>query len=65
MKSWKTTVLGILAGITVISTQLTALLDNDPSTEFQLGLVLAALGTMGIGLFARDNDKSSEEAGAK
>lgn len=64
--SWKTTLCGILgiigAGITMIGIPL---LDNDPTTVANWTAfgttVVTALGL----LFARDNDKSSEQVGAK
>jgi hypothetical protein len=43
---------------------LVALLDGDPSTEFVWAKLAAGLGLMGIGFFARDNDKRSEDVGA-
>lgn len=65
MKSWRTTVLGILAGLAILITQAIAALDGDPETVFNLDAVIAALATMGIGVVARDNVVSSEKAGAK
>jgi len=65
MKSWKTTTIGVLAGISIISVQVSALLDNDPETVFSLEAVFAALAAVGIGFFARDNNVSSEAAGIK
>ena len=65
MKSWKTTVLGIIAGISLILVQLTNLLDDNPETMFQLSQVFAGLAALGIGIFARDNNKTSESVGAK
>ena len=65
MKSWKTTTAGIAAGLAIIATNLVALLDNDPATVFSIEAVFAALGVMGIGIFARDNNVSSESVGAK
>jgi len=64
MKSWKTTTAGIVAGLAVILTQVAYLLDADPETVFSLEAVIAALGVMGIGWFARDNNVTSEQAGA-
>jgi cytochrome b len=63
--SWKTTTVGILTGVGIFATQLVNVLDADPATTFSVEAVLAALAAMGIGWFARDNDKSSEEVGAK
>lgn len=60
MKSWKTTVCGLLAaaGTYLISVK-------EPAWLSLVGQFLAAVGTAGIGMFARDNDKTSEDAGAK
>ena len=63
-KSWKTTTVGILAGLSIILAQVSYLLDADPETVFSLEVVFGALGIMGIGLFARDNNVTSEQAGA-
>lgn len=65
MKSWQTTVLGIAGALMILCTQAIALLDNDPTTVFELTQVLAAFAIFGIGLKARDNDKSSEDVGTK
>lgn len=66
MKSWKTTVCGILAalagGITLVAIPI---LDNDPATVANWGAFGAALAAAVGLLFARDNDKSSESVGAK
>ena len=66
MKSWKTTLCGVLgivaAGITLIAQPI---LDGDPSTVPQwtvFGTSIAA--AVGL-LFARDNDRSSEDVGAR
>ena len=60
MKSWKTTVLGIMSILTAVFVALTAMLDADPSTVPDWSIVVAA-GTAGIGMIlARDNDKTSE-----
>lgn len=63
--SWKTTVLGIATVLNVGATAAIALLDSDPNTNVNYTLVIAQL-TAGFGLiFARDNNVSSEAAGAK
>jgi hypothetical protein len=64
--SWKTTTAGILAIFTAsVGLIANPLLDNDPATiphwaEF-ISIAIAGV----TGLFARDNNVSSEEAGAK
>ena len=65
MKSWKTSVIGICTGLILIATQVIAILDGDPATAFEISQFFAGLGALGIGVFARDNDKTSEQAGAK
>ena len=63
--SWKTTVAAILGVLVIAAAQGQAALDNDPNTVANWGLVFAALPGALVGLFARDNDKSSEDVGAK
>lgn len=62
--SWKTTTVGILSAIGIIATQVSYLLDANPETVFSIEACLAAIGMAGIGFFARDNNVSSEKAGA-
>lgn len=65
MASWKTTLLGVCTIITAIGAAGKAVLDGDPSTTFDMATTAAAVMS-GVGLiFARDNNVSSEEAGAK
>lgn len=64
-KSWKTTVAGIAAGIGIIASQVTAVLDDDPGTEFSVAVLITALGAMGIGWFSRDKDVSSKSSGVE
>ncbi|MBN2209829.1 MAG: hypothetical protein JW709_00390 [Sedimentisphaerales bacterium] len=64
MASWRTTLLGILGGLAIIIKQLIGAFDDDPATVFSLTEILAALGMLGLGIFARDNKVSSESAGA-
>ena len=64
MNSWKTTVLGVLALLAALCQFGTSLLDDDPETVPNFQMVIEA--AVGIGLIlARDNDKTSEESGAK
>lgn len=65
VKSWKTTAAGALAGVAVIAHQLAALLDNDPATVFSVEGLLTGFGLIGVGLFARDSNVTSEQAGLK
>jgi len=67
LASWKTTLVGVLGAIATAITMIALpILDGDPATSPAWGeaipLILTALG---IGWFARDDDKSSESVGAK
>jgi len=65
MKSWKTTVLGILTILGAVVVAVKAMLDSDPSTMADWGIVATAV-TSGLGfIFARDNKVTSEQANAK
>lgn len=65
MKSWKTTTSGILAIVTALAGAAQAMLDNNPATNPDWTTVVAAI-MAGIGLItARDNNVTSEQAGAK
>jgi len=59
MKSWKTTLCGLVAAIgAFLVTQ------TDPTWLPTVGKILVGVGTAGIGLFARDNSVTSKDAGA-
>ena len=64
MKSWKTTLTGVLAFLGIASQQLVYLVDADPGTNPEWNLVIGGLMTLIMGFTARDNDVSSESAGA-
>lgn len=63
IKSWKTTIIGFLTGLMLAAPQIINLLDNNPETLFSFEIFIAALGAMGLGVFAKDGDKSSKELG--
>jgi hypothetical protein len=63
--SWKTTLLGLGPGVAVLLMQLSYFIDGNPSTVVNFNEVLVALGVLGVGLAARDNSVSSEQAGVK
>lgn len=59
--SWKTTVLGVLAAIIMLADEARAVLDGDPETQPNVENLVAALALLGIGVAARDADKTSEQ----
>lgn len=60
MKSWKTTLAGAIGALGVyIGSQ------TQYAWSGMAGQILTGLGTLLIGFFARDNDKTSEQVGAK
>lgn len=66
--SWKTTLAGVGALLLILGQVLKVLFDGDPSTTLNLDSiiveVIAALTAIGL-INARDNDKTSEDVGAK
>lgn len=64
-KSWKTTTGGLIGALTLALPQIQAAIDGNPATVPDWNVLLGAIA-MGIGLMsARDNNVSSEQAGAK
>jgi hypothetical protein len=63
--SWRTSLAGLGTILAAVGVAVTALTDGDPATIPDWGIVITAV-IAGIGLFlARDNNVSSESAGAK
>jgi hypothetical protein len=63
--SWKTTLLGIGGALTVLGGALVAQFDNDPNTVIDFTTAFAQLAVSFGLIFARDNDKKSEDVGLK
>ena len=63
-KSWKTTAAGIAAIVIAVASLVQAQFDGDPSTVPNYEIAIAAIMSGLVGLFARDNDVTSEQAGA-
>ena len=51
--------------MSLLGPQLTAILDDDPTTNPDWSVIFAALGIGGAGVVSRDNGVSSEDAGVK
>ena len=65
MKSWKTTLCGVLGAIAAAITLVAVpLMDNDESTNPNWAGMGAALATAAGLFYARDNNVTSEQAGA-
>lgn len=65
IQNWRTTIVGFLTGLVLAGSQIINLLDNDPETICDFKILIAAFGAMGIGVFAKDGDKTSEDLGIK
>lgn len=63
--SWKTTTVALTAIIVAIGTMIVEpLLDDDPATKPDWKTCVSVVIASAIGLWARDDDKSSEDVGA-
>jgi hypothetical protein len=60
MKSWKTTLFGLMAALGAGAVTV----DGLPTWAVTLARLSIALGLAGLGFFSRDNDKTSEQVGA-
>ena len=63
LKSWKTTALGFISGLLIILPQIQNLLDGDPETVFSETICMTGIALMGLGITAKDGDKTSKELG--
>lgn len=64
-QSWRTTLSGVFTGIVLLLGQALTLLDNDPKTNPEYTVIMAACGMISLGLSARDENVTSEQAGLK
>ncbi len=64
-KSWKTTLAGLSGFFAALGIALRDHYDGNPATIPNWDMVILAGSSFLVGLFARDNDKSSEQVGAK
>lgn len=63
--SWRTTLSGVIAGLTIILAQLATLADDKPETNPDLSAIAAAVAMMAGFAAARDRKVTSEQEGAK
>ena len=61
--SWVTTLLGVVTAAALVLPELLLLVDGDAATAPNLQLILTALGIGGLGVAAKDGNKSSEDVG--
>jgi hypothetical protein len=64
-QSWRTTLSGVFTGIALLLGQALTLLDNDPKTNLDFTVIMAAFGMFSLGFTARDENVTSEQAGLK
>ena len=65
MSSWKTTVMGICTILSILSGVAIAFLDGNAATNPDWTTAVAGLTTAAGLIFARDNNKTSEDVRAK
>ena len=61
LRSWKTTICGVIGGLIICLGQIQNIVDKDPETVFVEATFIVGLSMMGIGIAAKDGDKSSED----
>jgi len=63
--SWRTSMAGLFAGLTILIGQASAVVDSDPKTNLDLTIVIATVAAIIAAFSARDNKVTSEQSGAK
>jgi hypothetical protein len=63
LKSWQTTITGVLAGISLAAQAVLEVTDAPARLRVAAGLINAA-AIAALGILARDNNKTSEQVGA-
>ena len=64
-RSWKTTAAGVAAIVIAICGAIDAERDGNPDTRADWGAVVALIAAGAIGIFSRDNNVTSKQAGAE
>ena len=57
--------MGIISGLMIMLPQIRNLLDGDPETAFSETVIMTGLAMMGLGISAKDGDKSTEDVSKK
>ncbi len=65
LKSWRTSLAGLLSAIAMSIPTIQAAIDGNPATVPDWSIVVGAVGLAVVAFFARDNKVTSEQAGAK
>ena len=60
-KSWKTTVAGVVAGLSILIPQILSLIESGAGADLDTGQIILGLSFMGFGMAARDGNKSSQD----
>ena len=63
--NWKTTAAAIGAFLAIAMPQFGMWTDGDPLTNPDWNILIAAVGVLLTGVFARDADKSSQDSGVR
>lgn len=61
--SWRSSVLGIITGVTLLLGEIKTLIDSDPLTNPQYAIIAAAVTGIWMSLQIRDNVVADEQAG--
>lgn len=63
VKSWQTTVIGVALAVLILIPAFKAQLDDDPETNMNISDIVMALGLAGLGVAAKDGNRTSEDLG--
>lgn len=62
--SWRTSMAGLFAGLSILIGQASALLDSDPSTNVDISVVIGTIAAIIAAFSARDERVTSEQVKA-
>lgn len=62
--SWRTSMAGLFAGLSILIGQASAVLDDDPTTNVDVSVVIGTLAAIIAAFSARDNKVTSEQVRA-